>query len=434
MRHTFAWLVLALPAVSGVACGSDTKGDARGLGSGGTHATGGTTGSGGKGTGGTPIVPMSGGTAGSAANGAGGSHVVPTSGGSAGNGGTDVNGGAAGTDTCAGTEYKQMTTSALDVYFVFDRTNSMGTDCAYVPGDKPPVASKACFATYALSDYLINVSSSVDTRLAFQFMSLAKNDCDGTPYETPLIPLTQLPVPSDHMLIQAISNETFNEGLGTHIEGALRGISVFTTAHVTPGREMIGVLMTDGDPNGCEQDVGTLSNIIADHLKNDGIRTFIIGMQGATDSNLERLATAGGADPHDDWCGSLNAPCHYWNVDTGAGDAVSSALSAIVQQAAPIPCEFPVSGFTPPAGQQLDFGKVNVTLTDDMNTKTQIGQVPDKASCRSDVAAWYYDDPAAPKAIELCDNACSLVTDAANGSRVSVVVGCQDTVVVPPIK
>ena len=38
----------------------------------------------------------------------------------------------------------------------------MGTDCAYVHGDTPPQDSKACYATYALSDYLIDVSPSVD--------------------------------------------------------------------------------------------------------------------------------------------------------------------------------------------------------------------------------------------------------------------------------
>ena len=334
---------------------------------------------------------------------------------------------------CSGTAYEQETTSSLDIYFVFDRTGSMGTDCAYVPGGTPSVASKACFATYALSDYLINVSSSVDKRLAFQFMS-QPDDCDGTPYETPLVGLTHLPVPADHQLIKAISDETFAGGLGTHIEGALRGIAAFTAAAKQPGREMIGVLMTDGDPNGCEEDVSALSDIIANHQAATGIRTFIIGMQGATDQNLETLGLSGGAAPHDDWCGGVNAPCHYWNVEDGSQDAIASALTAIVAQAAPIPCSFEVAAFSPPAGQTIDFGKVNVTLTDGAGVVTTIGQVPDAASCPSDVPAWYYDNPVSPGAVELCKNACNLVTEAAMGSRVNVVVGCQDTVVVPPIR
>src|SRR5690606_14580599 len=115
----------------------------------------------------------------------------------------------------------------------------------------PPVNSKACYATYALSDYLINVSPLVDTRLAFQFMSY-QNGCDGDVYSTPLVGLSQLPLDQDHEIITEIDDETFNGGSGTQIEGALIGISNFTADSRTPGREMIGVLMTDGDPNGCD--------------------------------------------------------------------------------------------------------------------------------------------------------------------------------------
>src|SRR5262245_56802699 len=107
----------------------------------------------------------------------------------------------------------------------------MGQDCNFTPGTTAPVASKACFATYALSQYLMSTKAADDTRLAFQFMSLASNDCNGTPYATPLIAMTPLPVPANHAIIQAISNEDFAGGIGTHIEGALRGIASFTAAH-----------------------------------------------------------------------------------------------------------------------------------------------------------------------------------------------------------
>lgn len=422
-----AWFCVGVSALVALACGgSDDGKDGRGL----------TGGAAGKGSGATGSGATGSGATGSGAT--GGSIVVPSTGGSAGKatgsgGSAASSGGSAGFQACSGTAYEQETTSSLDTYFVFDRTGSMGKDCAYVAGQMPPVSSKACFATYAVSDYLINVASSVDQRLAFQFMS-QPNDCDGTPYETPLVGLTHLPLPANHQLIQDISNETFKGGLGTHIEGALRGIAAYTTASKTAGREMIGVLMTDGDPEGCEQDIGKLSKIVSDHLSQDGIRTFIIGMEGATDSNLEQLAVAGGADPHANYCGSVTAPCHYWNVGEGDKSAISDALSAIVQQSAPIPCEFKVSGFTPPSGQTLDFGKVNVTLTDKDGMPTTIGQAADATSCPSDQPAWYYDKPNSPSAIELCKNACSLVTDAASGSKVNVVVGCQDTVTLPPVK
>lgn len=332
---------------------------------------------------------------------------------------------------CGGISREQeLISGPLDIYFIFDRTASMGEDCAYTPGGTPQVNSKACFATYAMSDYLINTTPSVDTRLAFQFMSLDANDCDGTPYATPLVPLTQLPMPATDPLIQAISDETFVGGIGTHIEGALRGMATFTTNNRTQGREMIGVLMTDGDPNGCDENIGDLRQIIADHLANDGIRTFVIGMEGATDSNLEELALAGGADPHSDWCGSVQAPCHYWNVGNGSGQAISSALSAIIQQASPLPCHFDVIDLTPPAGETLDFSKINVQLTDSGGNTTIIGQVPDPTTCPTDQPAWYYDNPNAPTTINLCDNACNLATNASNGSHLSVLVGCNTQMII----
>jgi hypothetical protein len=276
----------------------------------------------------------------------------------------------------------------------------------------------------------MSVDPAADTRLAFQFMSLSENDCDGVPYSTPLVDLTSLPVDANHQIIQDISNENFEGGIGTHIEGALRGIAAYTAANETEGREMIGVLMTDGDPNGCEGDVPTLSTIISDHLAATGIRTFIIGMNGATNANLEQYAIAGGADPHDDFCDDVGPPCHYWNVGDGEGDAIADALQAIVEQVTPIPCEYDVGSLSPPVGEELDFNRVNVTLTDQNDVVTTIGRVQTEGECPAGELAWYYDNPTSPQNILLCENACSEVSAQTGGSRVNVVVGCTDTVII----
>lgn len=331
---------------------------------------------------------------------------------------------------CDGLVQEQKLTSVpLDVYLVLDRTASMvqpGRDCAYQHGTAPPESSKACYATYALCDYLIDVQPAVETRLAFQFMSQDKA-CDGASYETPLHDLTPLPVSADAPIVRTISDETFGGGNGTRIEGALKGLAAYTTAHATPGREIVGVLLTDGDPSGCEEGIPELRKIIANHLAATGIRTFIIGMEGATLSNLERLAEAGGAAPHSDFCGGVDKPCHYWNVGDGSGNALASALQAIVQMAVPLPCSFEVAGLKAPPDEALDFAKVNVTLTQGEATTT-IGQVLDQTACPGDQPAWYYDNPAAPTQIHLCPQACTLVSEAGDGARVSAVVGCQTTV------
>lgn len=340
-------------------------------------------------------------------------------------------------DTCACLGFiqeQEQTAGPLDIYFIFDRTNSMGQDCEYVPGEEPPIQSKACFSTYALSNYLIDVEPATDTRLAFQFMSYESDDgndgaCDAPEYSNPLVGLTTLPVPEDHQMIQEISDEQFEGGFGTQIAGALRGIANFTAGNGTPGREMIGVLMTDGDANRCdEQDSEGLAEIIAAHLEETGIRTFIIGMDGATEENLEEMAIAGGAEPHDDFCGSLEPPCHYWNVGNGSGAAIADALSAIADQAVPFRCDYELTEIEAASGGELDTATLNVQLTQN-GESTIIYNVAGEDSCPADDPAWFFDDNSAPTSLSLCENACDLVSSASAGATMSIVGGCSVTLV-----
>ncbi len=340
-------------------------------------------------------------------------------------------------DTCACLGFVQeqeKSAGPLDIYFIFDRTSSMGQDCAYVPGEDPPNGSKACSATYALSDYLIHVQPATDTRLAFQFMSYDSDDgnngaCDAPEYSNPLVGLTTLPVPEDHQIVQEISDEDFGGGSGTQIAGALRGIAQFTAGNQTPGREMIGVLMTDGDANRCDvRNPEGLAEIIAAHLEETGIRTFIIGMDGATEENLEVMAIAGGAEPHDDFCGSLDPPCHYWNVGDGSGAAIADALSAIAGQAVSFRCEYALSEIEELSGGDLDTSTLNVQLTQG-GESTIIFNVTDEDACPTDAPAWFYDSNTSPSALSLCETACNLVTSATTGATMSIVGGCGNTLV-----
>ncbi|MGE0546094.1 MAG: vWA domain-containing protein [Kofleriaceae bacterium] len=335
----------------------------------------------------------------------------------------------AGVCGCDGVAHEcELEISPLDIYLVLDRTASMGNDCAYTSGTSPPVNSKACYATYALADYVTTVQPASNTTLAFGLMSLS-NACDGTGYDPAIIAAAQLPVATNSALVNRISSENFSGGYGTRIEGALRGIATYTTNHKATGREMIGVLITDGDATNCVTNTNSLATIISTHRTNTGIRTFIIGMTGADEATLETLAIAGGADAHNDFCGGRTPPCHFWSVGDGSGAALESALQAIAQQAVPLPCEIDVTGLTPPPGEQLDYGKVNVTLTEN-GTTTTIGQVPDMASCPAMTPAWYYDNPSAPTTIHLCPAACTAVGAAGDGANLNVVAGCNDTVVI----
>lgn len=339
-----------------------------------------------------------------------------------------------GTCGCAGfAEEQEVTEAKLDIYYVFDHSTSMGADCAYSPGTEPPVSSKACLATYAFSDYLL-AQPPVDTRLGLQFMSFpgmqGEDYCDGVKYAEPLIDLTQLPLDPGHQMIQAISDDLFTTR-GTEIEGALRGIAQYTAANKVPDREMIGVLMTDGDPMGCDNRIENLAAIVADHYSTTGIRIFIIGMEGATETNLEQIAAGGGAVPHDDFCGSLTPPCHYWNVGDGSGDVLSQALNAIIDQSAPLSCEFPLSSIQPADGQVLDTATINVTFTGSNGVETTIYNVGSEAECPPGEMAWHYDNPAEPTSLQLCASTCEIVAGTENGAEINITGGCEATVVIP---
>lgn len=415
-------------AVLAIAAGCSSSSD-------GTDGAEGSGGSGSSGNGSGSASSSSGGTSGGSGAGAG---SMSAEGGFINIGGNMTGNGGAGNDdggfkACEGLvlEGEQVAErSPIDIYLVFDRTASMGNDCAYTPGTSPPVNSKACFATYAMAEYLQKVDPADQTRLAFQFMSLADNDCNGQPYSTPRIAMTPLPVAADHAIIRTISDERFQGGFGTHIEGALRGLSAFTIAHARDvakpaGRTTIGVLMTDGDPNGCNENIDGLARLVEDHLtESQGeVKMFFIGETGATLASLEKYALKGGAAAHTDFCGNGPNPCHYWDVGDGRPEALASALASIVGQATvtnPIPCTFTVPD--PPQGQSFDSGKVNVEFTEKNGTPVNLYRVADEAACGDD-GGWHYDDAAAPERILLCKKSCDAVSQADKG-RIAVEFGC----------
>lgn len=226
---------------------------------------------------------------------------------------------------------------------MFDKSGSMGEpEGNGKPGDcnvGQTVDSKWCRAINALSGYL-NSASAKDQSAALQFFSGGDDpDCDtGTPYTTPATPATGFTtLPSS--AFDSVLNARVPGG-GTPIEAALRGLTSYTAANRTPGHVTIGILVTDGDPQGCNENLTFLSNILETHYQATKIRTYVIGMQGATFSNLEKIAAGGNAPAHADTvgsltnaCGDVTAPCRFWNVGDGDPAGFIRALAAIQESA-----------------------------------------------------------------------------------------------------
>ncbi len=294
----FTGLALALTTVAVFACGSSTDGNG--------------------------TFPDDGGGGGGDDGGGGGGGFVDGSGGGGGGGNND---GAA----CS---------APVDMYIMFDRSGSMGADCN-IGGT---TTSKWCRSVNALSGYF-NGAGSTGQAAALQFFPLPDHTdtlcTTGDEYNLAAAPAASaqyvgLPTASFDTLLNATTPDSGGNGKGTPTEAAIRGMTRFTSGNRRGGRVTIGILITDGDPNGCDENLTDLSNLLDAHHTATQIRTYVIGMQGANFSNLEKIAVGGNAPMHDNKvgpitnaCGNGAATCRAWNVGDGDPTVFTAALAAI---------------------------------------------------------------------------------------------------------
>lgn len=230
----------------------------------------------------------------------------------------------------------------IDMFIMFDRSGSMGADCNV--GDT--TASKWCRSVNALSGYFKSAGAA-NQAAAIQFFPL---DSQADPLCTtgngynlaamPNAPPAYLALPTN--AFDAVLNTTGPGAfsLGTPTEAAIRGLTRFTATNARAGRVTIGILITDGLPNGCNQTLTDLSNLLSAHHAATKVRTYVIGMEGAAFDGIEAIAQGGGAPMHPDVVGSVTdacgngaGPCRHWNVANGDPAVFTAALAAIQESA-----------------------------------------------------------------------------------------------------
>jgi hypothetical protein len=254
--------------------------------------------------------------------------------------------------------------------------------------------------------------------------------CDQTSYATPAVEFAALPGAAGALVASINAQMPRGE---TPSRPALRGAidHARTWAMTNPGHSVVVVLATDGLPTDCSNgnaihptstaEVDEVVAVATDGL-NLGISTFVVGVFAASDTaapaNLNRIAVAGGTN-------------HAFMVDA-SGSAVdmqfAEALNAIRRSR--LGCEFQIP--PPPAGDRLDFDKVNVVLHDPMNmTSTKLPRVLGGLDlCDEAGGGWYYDpDPAAgtPTRIIACPATCGMLTSTRDG-EVDIELGCEQVV------
>lgn len=262
--------------------------------------------------------------------GAGGDASVDDSGNPFGNGDGGLKDGAGG-------EGGNACSAPVDMFIMQDRSGSMGADCNL--GDT--TNSKWCHAINALSGYF-NSPKAAGNAAALQFFPLSNHSnalcATGAGYDVaalPTPPPAYMTLPSK--TFDALLNSTNDTGGGgTPTEAAIRGVTKFTSGNRRGGRVTIGILITDGDPNGCDTNLTNLSGLLQAHFTATTLRTYVIGMTGASFTNLEAIAQGGNSPLHPDAvggltdaCGNGPGPCRHWNVGDGDPQAFVAALAAI---------------------------------------------------------------------------------------------------------
>jgi hypothetical protein len=355
----------------------------------------------------------SGGASASANGGTGAVIVVggTSSSGAAGAAGTGV----AGSDACA-TDTLGADVGPVNMFVMFDSSASMNDD------NKWPSAT-AAFTSF------FQDPETAGLRMAFRFFGSDSptpgcndSDCSIDACADPLIDIAGLtadPAPTDAheaALVNLLQTSTAVGGFGTPIYPALGGAVQWASdyAAANPDENAVVVFVTDGEPNGCNQDIGAISSLAADGWNDSRVRTYAIGLEGSNEAQLDQIAAAG------------NTLQGYF---IGAGATAQQDLLAALNEIRgnEIRCDIAI----PPSnnGMPIDFNRVNVNYTpSNGGAVVPFGKVPSAADCM-DLNGWYYDDPSAPTRIVLCDAACQSV-NADSGAELSIVLGCMSE---PPI-
>lgn len=337
--------------------------------------------------------------------GSGGSGSGNGSGNGNGNGtgsGFDTSAPSTGTAMECAKETVEAKLVPLTMYVTFDRSGSMQDN------------NKWENATNALRAFVMDPSLA-GSEMALRFFPENNcgedNNCNASTCAMPKVNADELTADSAPMdaqeqaLINAI-NGTGPDGDHTPIYAALAGGVQWATQYQTtnPHRKIVVLLVTDGQPNGCNENIGAIAGLAGNGYAS-GIVTYAVGLQGSAESDMNEIAQAGGSGQG------------YFIGNANAEQDLLAALQEI--RGEQIACDLLVP--TPTDGD-FDATLVNVEFTNSSAMTQTIGNVANQAACGTG-GGWYYDDPANPTRIILCPASCDTV-QADELGKLEILLGC----------
>jgi len=450
---SFGFLIGAL-ATAAYSCSSNTAGgDLTGLGSPSTTGKGGSKASGGTaGAIGSPLGGTGGGSGGDTGMAAvGNAPVINT------DAGSQAGTGAIMPDAACGTGKASATLKPVNMLVMFDRSWSMNEcgDGTMAPAGMNtldcPTLSRWDLTSAALTQFFqspeaadLNVAlrffpDDVPGCTGFNYMAGGapipgfdagttadagtELDCDIPTCAMPLVdiaPLLVEPAPTDAhegALVAAVTASTPpgpeapNPNPATPTYAALGGAEQWATAYqmAHPEGQAVVVLVTDGEPRGCNTDTNAIAALAGDANTAAGVLTYVVGLTGSSEQGLNTIARAGGTD----------TAFFVSDGNTATADLLAQ-LIAIKGMALTCDLDVPTND---ERGMTIDPHLINVNYSSGDGSSKELGYVASQAACGADLA-WYYDDPVNPTQIHLCDEACKTVK-ADQMATLEILAGCQ---------
>lgn len=349
-------------------------------------------------------------------------------------GSSGASGGSSGT---SGGDFKECANQVTDgepiplhLVMALDKTGSLchfknsQLNCEIVNGQQLCGYTEDCSqpdATWnllkpALSAFFASADSKNIYLSIVPFSTTAEPVC---PSDMPVLAgASEVLLPAGAASIDAVVQSIVPAG-GTPTAGGIRSALNFANGlNVPAGEKSAMLLVTDGIPNFCGRDYYNVEQGLdaaidaAGDAREAGLPPYVLGIRDwplAEDSldNLNAIAQEAGTN------GNQAIIVQPEDPQQVIAD-LSAALGEIREQV--LGCDLGLP--TAPAGQTLDYKKINVVHVAAGGAETV---VPYSQDC-SNANGWKYDNPTAPTRIEFCTAACTLVK---TGGNVKIVLGCE---------
>lgn len=307
----------------------------------------------------------------------------------------------------------------LAMLIVMDRSGSMSD-----PSRSTGVAKwdMALNAMISFADW----PGSAGSQLGLSIFPLAREEegegepCDPTTY-SPIVPIAPLPGNGVAIKEALLRREPYGATpMSPALQGGVNAMKGFLADN--PKHEGVIILVTDGDPSGCSSTVQGVAGIAqAAAAGTPRIRTFVVGMEGATFLSLDRIAAAGK--------GAKTAFNASGGADGGA-TAQQQLLDALQRiRSGALACEYlvpkpdPSKGAVDPDSVEIEFFP-GTDEDDEEEPPRKVKRVASAEECSKKTGGFYFDDPEHPERIILCPASCDDVGSGGPQAKLDIVLGC----------